>query len=380
MTTATIQLHPRVGVLRHSKWDALLVGLAVAHGVMLAMFPVWPVIAIGIWWNSNTIAHNFIHKPFFRAKTLNVAFSLYQSVLLGIPQTIWRARHLAHHADAPCRVTLSWLTCAEISLVVGLWAALAMWSPAFFAFAYLPGYVAGLVLCHLQGHYEHADGTISHYGRAYNFLFFNDGYHVEHHAHAGVHWRELPKHAKARARASAYPAVLRWMDRGCVKERDGAVNRLLHWLERRVLRSPELQRFVLRRHERAIARLLREIDDVRRVGIVGGALFPRTALVMQRLVPEAEVTVIDGSVANVRVAREYLAGVDFVNEWFDPARHADFDLLVFPLSYVGDHRQLYGAPPARNVMVHDWIWRRRRGTVGAVVSPWLLKRINLVRR
>jgi hypothetical protein len=95
---------------------------------------------------------------------------------------------------------------------------------------------------------------------------------------------------------------------------------------------------------------------------------------------EAEVTVIDGSVANVRVAREYLAGVDFVNEWFDPERHADFDLLVFPLSYVGDHGQLYGAPPARNVMVHDWIWRRRRGTVGAVVSPWLLKRINLVRR
>ena len=101
MTTAAIDLRPPAKILKHSPWDALLVALALTHGAVLVAFPIWPVIAIGIWWNSNTIAHNFIHKPFFRSKTLNVLFSLYQSVLLGIPQTIWRARHLAHHADGP---------------------------------------------------------------------------------------------------------------------------------------------------------------------------------------------------------------------------------------------------------------------------------------
>ena len=378
MTTAAIELRPPARILKHSSWDALLVALALTHGVVLLAFPVWPVIAIGIWWNSNTIAHNFIHKPFFRSKALNVLFSLYQSVLLGIPQTIWRARHLAHHADVPFRVKLTWQTSAEVALVMGLWTVLLLLWPTFFAFIYLPGYVVGLVLCHLQGHYEHANGTISHYGRLYNFLFFNDGYHVEHHANAGVHWRQLPKHVDTQARESRYPAVLRWMDRACAPERDGVVNRILHRLERLVLRSPRLQQFVVRRHEQAMRELLAAVGEVRRIGIVGGALFPRTALVMQRLAPHASITVIDGSAQHVHVAQEFLAGVAFVNDWFDRERHAEFDLLIFPLSYRGDRNELYGNPPAPNVMVHDWLWRRRG--VGRLVSVLLLKRINLVRR
>jgi hypothetical protein len=117
---------------------------------------------------------------------------------------------------------------------------------------------------------------------------------------------------------------------------------------------------------------------VRRIGIVGGALFPRTALVMQRLRPGAQITVIDGDAANIGVAREFLAGVEFVNEWFDEERHSSFDLLVFPLSYVGDRGKLCETPAAANVLVHDWVWRRRGR--GSVVSLLLLKRINLVRR
>ena len=48
-------------VLRHSKWDALLVALSFAHGGALFAVPSIPVIALGLWWNSNTVAHNFIH-------------------------------------------------------------------------------------------------------------------------------------------------------------------------------------------------------------------------------------------------------------------------------------------------------------------------------
>jgi hypothetical protein len=56
----------------------------------------------------------------------------------------------------------------------------------------MPGYLAGLGLCLLQGHFEHAGGTTSHYGWLYNRLFFNDGYHVEHHRRPGIHWTQLP--------------------------------------------------------------------------------------------------------------------------------------------------------------------------------------------
>src|SRR5262245_65250874 len=80
------------GILRHSDWaawDALLIVLTAAHAAMVLSFPYLPVIALGLWWNSNTIAHYFIHRPFFRSSALNVAFSLFLSGLLGVPQTLW---------------------------------------------------------------------------------------------------------------------------------------------------------------------------------------------------------------------------------------------------------------------------------------------------
>ena len=50
------------------------------------------------------------------------------------------------------------------------------------------------------------------------------------------------------------------------------------------------------------------------------------------------------------------------------------DLIVVPLAYVGDREALYRGegPP---LLVHDWIWRRRGASV--VISPLLLKRLNL---
>ena len=85
------------GGFRHSRWDALLVFLALAHGALLLARPSIPLIAVALWWNANTISHNFIHLPFFRSRALNRLFSWYLTALLGIPQTLWRERHLAHH-------------------------------------------------------------------------------------------------------------------------------------------------------------------------------------------------------------------------------------------------------------------------------------------
>jgi hypothetical protein len=365
MTPATPTL-PRRGVLRHSRWDALLIGLALAHGAVLAAAPVAPVIAVGVWWNSNTIAHNFIHTPFFRNRLLNRGFALYLSALLGIPQSVWRGRHLAHHAGAAWKPRLEGQLVAEVLLVLGVWSALLALAPAFFVTMYLPGYAAGLGLSWLQGYYEHARGTVSHYGLLYNTLFFNDGYHAEHHAAPGTHWTRIPGKFQPDATRSAWPAVLRWLDAFS-----------LEGLERLVLHSPRLQRWVVSRHERAFRRLLPPLPPDVRVGIVGGGLFPRTLLVLQRLLPDARFVVIDRSAENLATARRFLRGdVQFVHECFDPGHTADFDLLVFPLAFVGDREGLYRQPPARLVVVHDWLWRRRGK--GVVVSRLLLKRLNLV--
>src|SRR5262249_15053195 len=155
-----------------SKWDAVLVFLAVLHGGLLVSCPTLPVIALGLWWSSNTVAHYFIHKPFFRQRWLNGLFSLYLSSLLGIPPTLWRERHLAHHAGRLWRFKLDDALILEWLLVLLLWGALLSAAPRFFLGVYLPGYCAGLGLCALHGYYEHAPGTVSHYGAVYNLFFF----------------------------------------------------------------------------------------------------------------------------------------------------------------------------------------------------------------
>jgi hypothetical protein len=363
MTLAALR-PSRQGVLRHSRRDALLVALALAQGALVVCAPSAPLLALGLWWNSNTIAHNFIHKPFFRPRPLNTLFALYQSVLLGVPQSVWRGRHLAHHADVKWRLRLDEQMALEVALVLGLWAALLAWRPWFFLTVYVPAWVAGLSLCALHGHYEHARGTLSHYGALYNLLFFNDGYHAEHHARPGLHWTRLPA-ARSDAPASRWPAVLRWLD---------ALS--LEGLERLVLRSPRLQRFVLGRHERAFRQLLPNLTGVGRVAVVGGGLYPRTLLVLRRLLPGATFLVIDRSADNIAVARSFVGGVEFVHDCYRPELLAGCDLAVFPLAFVGDRAALYRSPPAPRVVIHDWLWRRRGA--GAVVSLLLLKRLNLV--
>jgi Fatty acid desaturase len=241
----------RTGLLRHCPWDGLLILLALAQGWVLAYMPSLPLMAVGVWWNSNTIAHNFLHLPFFRSRILNGLFSAYQSVLLGIPQRLWRDRHLAHHAERRWRLRLSRPLVIESLLVAVLWVSLARLVPRFFWTTYLPGWLLGLALCQLQGYYEHTRGTTSHYGWVYNFLLFNDGYHVEHHARPQVHWRSLPCQPQRDARSSRWPACLRWLE---------LVD--LEHLEKLVLRSALLQQWVLGAHERAVRKLLPEFKHV----------------------------------------------------------------------------------------------------------------------
>ena len=356
---------------RPSRWEILMVALAAMHGVLLYQFPAVPLIAVGVWWNSNTIAHNFIHRPFFRQREVNALFGAYLSVLLGVPQALWRDRHLAHHAGVRPRLRLSTDLFLQVALVLGLWIMIAAKAPRFFLFVYLPGYLAGLVLCALQGHYEHARGIISHYGALYNALFFNDGYHAEHHSNPAAHWTSLPHRVEREASVSAWPAALRWMEWFS-----------LEGLERVALACPVLRRRVLHAHEGAFRVLADLLPEVRTVGIVGGGLFPRTALILRRLLPEARLSIIDANAANLEQARRLLGDghgkIDFIHAHYPQPERDPYDLLVIPLCFIGDRAAIYKNPPARAVIVHDWIWRSRGAS--RIVSIYLLKRINLVVR
>jgi fatty acid desaturase len=68
----------------------------------------------------------------------------------------------------------------------------------FFVLLVLPIYYVGWFFTYLANYYEHygavpeqqyADST-SHYGRIYNKLFCNEGYHQEHHLRPQVHWSQ----------------------------------------------------------------------------------------------------------------------------------------------------------------------------------------------
>ncbi|HEV2691192.1 MAG TPA: fatty acid desaturase [Bryobacteraceae bacterium] len=369
MASAAWETRWAASVWRFSRRDALLVALAALHGAALVVWPVAPLIAIGVWWNSNTVAHNFIHRPFFRSDTLNRLFSAALSLLLGIPQTLWRDRHLAHHAGVQWRLRVSRQLAFETALVLCLWLTLAWRQPRFFLLTYLSGYLVGLALCAMQGYWEHrGGGAISHYGWIYNFLCFNDGYHAEHHANPAIHWSLLPHRFETGADSSRWPPVLRWLDIAPLEA-----------LERVVLRSRWLQWFVLRSHRRAFRALLPQLPSIRRAAIVGGGLFPRTALILRELIPAAHITILDSNPRNLDKARAMLGGaVEYRNEQYMPGESRDCDLTVIPLCLHGDRATVYRHPPSPAVLIHDWMWRCR-GT-GTVVSAALLKRLNLVRQ
>jgi hypothetical protein len=332
----------------------------------MIMVPSIPVIAIGLWWNSNTISHNFIHLPFFRSSRWNRAYSIFLSLLLGFPQTVWRDRHLAHHSGHQSSLRISASIALELDAVLALWGFLLYTVPGFFLFVYLPGYALGLCLCFLQGYFEHAGGTTSHYGFLYNVAFFNDGYHVEHHRIPGEHWTRLPDYVRPGVRASSWPAAFRWIEYFSIES-----------LERIALLSPLLQKFLLTTHERALRRLLPGFSNVRSVKVIGGGMFPRTTILLRRLIPDASITLVDANAAHIETAESFLAGnVDSEVRLFDPAAAEDADLIVIPLSFIGDRGAIYRNPPARRVLVHDWIWSRHGN--GTIVSVLLLKRINLI--
>ena len=372
----------------HSERDAALVALAGAQGaVLLLTAPLAPlgsplaalawglVFAGGVWWGSNTVSHNHLHNPLFTERRLNRAFALYLTLALGVPQTLWRHRHMQHHAGeaASARaLPLRGHYLTELLLVGAAWVALLVAAPVFFLAVYLPGWALGLGLCSLQGRFEHtgAPDGVSCYGRGHNLLWLNDGYHAEHHRWPRRHWTRLPDERLAGAATSPLPPALRPLE--------SLGPRLLCRLEGLALRSSWLQRALVSSHRRALGAVLGDLRPDR-VLVVGGGLFPRTVLALSELVPGAHLEVLDASEHHIATARARLGhdAASFRLGRYEPGQAVDADLVILPLAYEGERDGLYQPGDAPRI-VHDWVWRRRGCARSAVVSWLLAKRVNLV--
>jgi fatty acid desaturase len=86
---------------------------------------------------------------------------------------------------------------AEIAGMSALGLALLALDWRFFAFAYLPSVYLSWIMTHVENYYDHyraADpanrfaDSVSYYGKLFNRLYFNEGYHLEHHIAPSVHW------------------------------------------------------------------------------------------------------------------------------------------------------------------------------------------------
>ena len=399
MTVATTAAS-RAKSLSTSSWDQPVFAAALLHGaVVTAALIVAPrlgavgraalALALGLAmnWCANTVSHIHLHRPLFRGPAANRLFSAYLSVLLAVPQRWWKLRHLHHHRlvdpERPPRLGAEGIT--EIALVIGALALLAALAPALLGVV-LPALAIGFGLCALQGHAEHAraDAGVDYHGRIYNRLWFNDGFHAAHHRAPGADWRRLAADGRAGDTVSRLPPALRWAE-GLPALANPTVAAALDWLEGVTQDIPIVRRHLLRAHAAAFAALLppAERQRIRKVTVVGGALFPRTALALGPLLPQARFTIVDRAAAHVAGARRQIAAaglserVSFEVGSFDAGQPQDCDLLVLPLAFRGERARLYRHPPAPLVAIHDWGWHAPAAARGARVSL-LPKRINLV--
>jgi fatty acid desaturase len=248
------------GVFAWSGWDCVPVLAAVAHAALVVWMvvgfdsrPWWAnllwgcLYAFGISWNINSVSHNFLHTPYFRARALNRAFSLLESVTLSFSQTLYTWVHLRHHegnsdrrdANGDTRDWLSiyrygrqgepesvwtyvflgffrggdsayqalrqrkpdearWGVIELVATTISVGAmALVNWRAVLML---LPFYYLGDCLSQLNGYFEHYRGNpdkpiawgVSSYARLYNLCWFNNGHHAEHHYRPRVHWTRLP--------------------------------------------------------------------------------------------------------------------------------------------------------------------------------------------
>ncbi|MCC4106270.1 fatty acid desaturase family protein [Serratia ureilytica] len=247
-------------MFKHSIRDGILVVLCALH-IVFWIVPViyynqlsiislllFAVVNIALMCtNYQCIAHNFIHNPFFKSTLLNNAFSIANSIALGMPQSFYKVHHINHHTynnDDWCNgvppgdksslfyygrnggqegmlryTALSYfrlsliqlfkdgyqrtgrLVLFEVLAVLVFMAVLGCINSWAFLVFVIPVHYLGTSMASLENYAEHHEcepdnalsNSVSCYSSWYNFLWFNNGYHQEHHCEPGLHWTRLPK-------------------------------------------------------------------------------------------------------------------------------------------------------------------------------------------
>jgi fatty acid desaturase len=221
-----------------------------------ASLPAWAlailfvVVAWCYCWNLQCVSHNFIHNPFFRSGWLNRAYSVLNSLAIGVPQVFYHHYHMNHHfgdndKKGPDGSTKDWSSiyrhsttdgpepfwryillgyfrvevgpllrkvaargwseivqaAVECLAIGGFFVTMALVDWRYFVFFYVPSHYLGWVLSYAEGYLEHYGckpgnpyaNSVSSYNRLYNLVWFNNGYHQEHHWDPKWHWSRMPE-------------------------------------------------------------------------------------------------------------------------------------------------------------------------------------------
>jgi fatty acid desaturase len=246
-------------LFRYTAWDAIPAACGVGILVLFLWSFLWfdqlswwvialafYAVAMSYCWNLQCISHNFIHNPYFTSDWLNRAYSVLETLVLGVPHVLYHHYHMNHHwgdndakdAEGNTRdwssiyrhsrndrpepfwryVFLSFFRVevmpvlrvaarhrhlpqvAVESLALGaFWATMAVVNWRYLVFFYLPSYYVGWALSYAEGYLEHYGcqpgndyaNSVSSYNWLYNFLWFNNGYHQEHHWDPKMHWTQM---------------------------------------------------------------------------------------------------------------------------------------------------------------------------------------------
>ncbi|HTW94164.1 MAG TPA: fatty acid desaturase [Tepidisphaeraceae bacterium] len=228
----------------YAAFTYLLIPLAAKIALMFVMGIIY---SFSISWNINGISHNFIHNRYFNSAFLNRIFSLLESVDCCFSQILYDYIHRRHHmgnSDKPQdgKDTIDWISIyrhghdghaenvwtftflsffredpkaayrevKKNSVTEAHWAIVEMalvgvmmltffilnWR---FLLFFLPCWYFGHCLSYLNGYFEHFGGNpdvpmawgVSSYHRLYNWVWFNNGFHAEHHYRPRAHWTRM---------------------------------------------------------------------------------------------------------------------------------------------------------------------------------------------
>ncbi len=230
---------------------ALLVYSSVSYGHLPSSMTLGcgAVLVFLICTNFQCTAHNFLHNPFFISNRLNHVFSIINTLGIGVPQSLYRVHHLHHHkynndAKDPVTGTTKDRTSTYryarkpgqeehiisyaflgffrssfsfmlqeankrglIGLVVVETCALGFFVVLLFVlnwkgvlYFFLPVWYLGQCAAQAENYLEHHGAipgnrltdSVSCYNTFYNAIWFNNGYHQEHHYRPQVHWTMIP--------------------------------------------------------------------------------------------------------------------------------------------------------------------------------------------